>query len=149
MKRIIFKPCSLINILWKRKIAFICAEIEIEFSNSPRQRRSNLSGTLLSIHIYPIYNLRMDPQMIKVKPIKNTRRLQGLRPLDTERQDGQTDSTDSPEPPFQMFRVTQFEPLLKPIKTFLWQSSGRANNEPTRRWASNTPAASECCTPQM
>ena len=29
MKRIIFKLCSLINILGGRKIAFICAEIEI------------------------------------------------------------------------------------------------------------------------
>ena len=37
MKRIILKPCSLINILGKRKIAFICAEIEIE----PHKRSTN------------------------------------------------------------------------------------------------------------
>lgn len=56
MKRIIFKLCSLINILGGRKIAFICAEIEIEFSIVIlRQCRSNILETL--VVTYPIYKI--------------------------------------------------------------------------------------------
>ena len=38
MNWIIFKLCSLINILGKRKIAFICEEIEIGFCNTSRNQ---------------------------------------------------------------------------------------------------------------
>ena len=49
MKMIIFKLCRLINILWKRKIAFICAEIEIEFYNSQAKQIKSLRDS--SFHV--------------------------------------------------------------------------------------------------
>ena len=52
MKRIIFKLCSLINILGKRKIAFICAEIEIEFCYTPRKQLFNTVIVIIATKHY-------------------------------------------------------------------------------------------------
>ena len=54
MKRIILKPCSLINILGKRKIAFICAEIEIE----PHKRSTNGANIIKCVVFIYTFMLR-------------------------------------------------------------------------------------------
>ena len=52
MNWIIFKLCSLINILGKRKIAFICAEIEIEFCYTPRKQLFNTVIVIIATKHY-------------------------------------------------------------------------------------------------
>ena len=63
MKRIILKPCSLINILGKRKIAFICAEIEIE----PHKRSTN-GANIIECAVFKYVPLCYVPYIIALMP---------------------------------------------------------------------------------